>query len=165
MSRRQLLQDLAEAIPALEARVLSSFVYSKATACAGAEFLKDTWRPVPPGREVEAKKTNFLETREIVMVNGAYSKGVIAKAEELGVTLEDVKGSGAKGKVLVKDVEAAAPEEGKEAETKEKTYSDAVIAKAEKLGVDLEEVEGSGSNGNVIVKDVKEFAAERDADE
>ncbi len=161
MSRRKLLQELSGAEPILEARVSAGFNSNKATACAGVEFLQSEWRPVPPGREVEAENTNFLQTREIVIVNGAYSKGVIAKAEELGVALEDVKGSGAKGKVLVKDVEAAAPEQ----EVETKTYSDAVIAKAEKLGVDLAEIEGSGSNGTVIVKDVKRFAAKRDADE
>ncbi len=135
MSRRQLLQDLSQAKPALEARVSSSFIYPKATACAGVEYLKESWRPVPPGREVEAKKTSFLETRKIVMVFGAYSKGVVDKAKELGVDLEDVKGSGAKGKILVKDIEAAALDQGKE--EKARVYSDAVIAKAEKLDVDL----------------------------
>ena len=164
MSRRQLLQALSAAKPTLEARVSAGYNNSRATACAGKEFLQDEWRPVPPGREVEAENTNFLQTREIVIVNGAYSKGVMDKAKELGVDLEDVKGSGDKGKILVKDVKAAASEQGKEEKPEEKTYSDAVIAKAEKLDVDLEDVKGSGSKGNVIVKDVETFAAERDAD-
>jgi large subunit ribosomal protein L20 len=77
------------------------------------------------------------------------------RAEELGVDLSEVEGSGAGGRVLVEDVEEEAEEEGKVHAT------DAAERKAEELGVDLSTVEGTGQGGRITVGDV-EKAAKKD---
>jgi large subunit ribosomal protein L20 len=79
------------------------------------------------------------------------------RAEELDVDLESVEASGAQGRVVVEDVEAAAEEEGKVHST------EAAERRAEELGVDLESVEGSGQGGRITVGDV-EAAAKEDED-
>ncbi len=74
------------------------------------------------------------------------------KAEDLGVDLESVEGSGAEGRVLVDDVEEAADDQGIVNAT------EAAESKAEELGVDLSTVEGSGANGRITVGDVEKAA-------
>lgn len=63
------------------------------------------------------------------------------EAEEMGVDLTKVEGSGSKGRIIVSDVVEAAKEEAKR--------------QAEELGVNLEEVEGSGPGGLVVPRDLK----------
>jgi pyruvate/2-oxoglutarate dehydrogenase complex dihydrolipoamide acyltransferase (E2) component len=77
------------------------------------------------------------------------------KAQELGVDLTQVEGSGSEGRIIVEDVTKAA-EEQQEAE--EPRASDAARRKAEELGIDLAEIKGSGSNGLITVKDVASLA-------
>jgi large subunit ribosomal protein L20 len=74
------------------------------------------------------------------------------RAEELGVDLSTVEGSGADGRDLVEDVEEEAEEEGVVHAT------DAAERKAEELGVDLSVVEGTGQGGRITVGDVEKAA-------
>ena len=82
-------------------------------------------------------------------------------AEKTGLNLENIKGSGAHGKIVRKDVElnssdptpsAALRREGKlVASPNAKRF-------AKELGVDINMVPGTGPNGRVVGKDVTEFA-------
>lgn len=99
---------VAEAAPVLEGKLKKSYQYARANACGGVEFQKTAWVGIPVGREDESKRTSYLDVRKIVKVNGQYSPKVIEKAAELDVDLADVKGSGAKGAVVIKDVVAHA---------------------------------------------------------
>jgi pyruvate/2-oxoglutarate dehydrogenase complex dihydrolipoamide acyltransferase (E2) component len=102
------------------------------------------------------------------------------KAEDLGIDLSQVEGTGSKGLVTVKDVNSVAEEtaenasgaagqageaagqatdqagqvagEGDRAEQPRAT--NAARRKAEELGVDLSTVEGSGAGGIITIKDV-----------
>lgn len=108
--KRTVLEKYSSGIPTHEAKLKDAYDYPRAQACAGQEFLKGKWIPVPVGREEEADNTDFLDVREIKAVNGAYSDGVVKKAKKLKVDLSEVEGSGAKGKILVKDVDEFAKE-------------------------------------------------------
>ena len=79
-------------------------------------------------------------------------------AEELGVDLEEVEGTGVEGRILVEDVEEAAGED-------EINATEAAGRKAEELDVDLSTVEGTGADGRITVGDVDEAAKESGPDE
>ena len=68
------------------------------------------------------------------------------EAEELGVDLSQVEGSGSGGRIIVSDVVEASKDEARR--------------EAEELGVDLSQVEGSGPGGLVTVKDVTSLGEE-----
>ncbi len=66
------------------------------------------------------------------------------EAEELGVDLSQVEGSGSGGRIIVSDVVEAS--------------KDAARREAEELGVDLSQVRGTGAGGLVTVADVTSLA-------
>lgn len=66
-------------------------------------------------------------------------------AEEEGVDLEEVEGTGQDGRVLVADVEAAA----------EPDATDAARELAAEHGIDLGQVKGTGKDGRIILSDVE----------
>ena len=98
------------------------------------------------------------------------------KAEELGIDLSEVKGTGSGGLITVKDVKnlvegarekaAGAEEEvdnlagqaSEQGEVEEPGATNAARSKAEELGIDLSEVKGTGSGGLITIKDVLEKA-------
>ncbi|AUV80927.1 dihydrolipoyllysine acetyltransferase [Salinigranum rubrum] len=80
------------------------------------------------------------------------------RAEELGVDLTTVEGTGPQGAVSEEDVEAAA-EGGEEAAAESVKATPRAKKRAEELGVDLTTVEGTGPQGAVSEEDV-EAAAE-----
>jgi len=73
------------------------------------------------------------------------------RANELGVDLAEVEGSGSEGRVLVEDVE----ETGGEI-----SATDAARSKADELKVDLAAVEGTGANERITVGDVENAVEE-----
>ncbi len=83
------------------------------------------------------------------------------RAEELGVDLATVEGTGPQGAVSEEDVEAAAESEsgGGEAEAESVKATPRAKKRAEELGVNLATVEGTGPQGAVSEEDV-ETAAE-----
>ncbi|UWG48949.1 Pyruvate/2-oxoglutarate dehydrogenase complex, dihydrolipoamide acyltransferase (E2) component or related enzyme [Halanaeroarchaeum sp. HSR-CO] len=76
------------------------------------------------------------------------------RADELGVSLAGVEGTGPGGAVTAEDVEAAA-----EAGAAEPRVSPRAQQRADELGVDLATVEGTGPDGAITAEDV-EAAAE-----
>jgi pyruvate/2-oxoglutarate dehydrogenase complex dihydrolipoamide acyltransferase (E2) component len=68
------------------------------------------------------------------------------EAEELGVDLSQVEGTGSEGRIIVSDVVEAS--------------KDAARREAEEMGVDLSQVEGTGPGGLVTVKDVRSLGEE-----
>jgi pyruvate/2-oxoglutarate dehydrogenase complex dihydrolipoamide acyltransferase (E2) component len=98
------------------------------------------------------------------------------KAEELGIDLSEVKGTGSGGLITVKDVKNLAEGTGEKAagaeeevdelagqasekgEVEESGATNAARSKAEELGIDLSEVKGTGSGGLITIKDVLEKA-------
>jgi large subunit ribosomal protein L20 len=110
-----------------------------------------------PKRSRPESKTAAPEPQEDTDVEATAAAE--RRAEELGVDLESVEGSGAEGRVVVGDVEEAAEEEGKVHAT------EAAERKAEELGVDLRGVEGTGKDGRITVGDVDKAARAKAADE
>ena len=104
------------------------------------------------------------------------SEAAKRKAEELGVDLSQVEGTGSGGLITVKDVtnlveetagkatdavgqvadqaSGAVDQAAGQAEDGEPRATSAARRKAEELGVDLSQVEGSGAGGLITIKDV-----------
>ena len=91
------------------------------------------------------------------------------KAEELGIDLSEVKGTGSGGLITVKDVrnlvegadeevDDLAGQASEKGEVEEPGATNAARSKAEELGIDLSEVKGTGSGGLITIKDVLEKA-------
>lgn len=88
------------------------------------------------------------------------------RAEELGVDLAGVEGTGVEGAVTADDVEAAAGAEADAGDASTETEvkaSPRARQRADELGVDLSAVEGTGFEGSVTEEDV-EAAAEADTE-
>ena len=117
----------------------------------------------------EAKKNvseldtdRFLKQGEIDATDAARRQ-----AQELGLDLTEIEGTGSDGRITVDDVKSAAESAQDEVEdtvdeaTEEvANASDAAKRKAEELGVDLSQLEGTGSGGLITVKDVTSAAGE-----
>lgn len=111
----------------------------------------------------EAKKNvseldtdRFLKQGEVEATDAARRQ-----AQELGLDLTEIEGTGSDGRITVDDVKSAAESAQEDVEdtvedvAEEATKaSDAAKRKAEELGVDLSQIEGTGSGGLVTVKDV-----------
>ncbi len=79
------------------------------------------------------------------------------EAQERGVDLTQIEGTGSGGRITVVDVVEFAEANQDESE-REPQASDAARRKAEELGIDLGQIEGTGSNGLITVKDVTDLA-------
>lgn len=97
------------------------------------------------------------------------------RAEELGIDLTEVEGTGSGGLITVKDVASLAEETKENADgvegvagsveqttqkkgIEEPDATNAARRKAEELGIDLTEVEGTGSGGLITITDVMKKA-------
>ena len=102
------------------------------------------------GRVTVDDVKNFAEAAEggVAGEEGELDASDAAKreAEELGVDLSQVEGTGSGGRIIVSDVVEAS--------------KDAARREAEELGVDLSQVEGTGPGGLVTVKDVTSLGEE-----
>lgn len=95
----------------LKARVKKSFGYPSANACAGHEFIVGKWRDVPDGFEKEARNTTFLEVKMVDEDEINISKKAKELAEEHGIDIFNVDGSGSNGNITVDDIRALLPDE------------------------------------------------------
>jgi pyruvate/2-oxoglutarate dehydrogenase complex dihydrolipoamide acyltransferase (E2) component len=102
------------------------------------------------GRVTVDDVKNFAEAAEggVAGEEGELDASDAARreAEELGVDLSQVEGTGSEGRIIVSDVVEAS--------------KDAARREAEELGVDLSQVEGTGPGGLVTVKDVTSLGEE-----
>ncbi|MCT9098070.1 E3 binding domain-containing protein [Haloarchaeobius sp. HME9146] len=81
------------------------------------------------------------------------------QAEELGVDLTTVEGTGPMGSITADDVEAAASEsDGQDSSSEPVKASPRAKKQAEELGVDLTTVEGTGPMGSITADDVEAAA-------
>lgn len=85
----------------MQAKVKEEYFLSSARS-AGVEFVKSEWRPVPAAAEEEVSNASFLEIFEESEINATDAAKVIA--EEGGIDLTMVEGSGDDGKILKPDV-------------------------------------------------------------
>ena len=93
-------------------------------------------------------------------------------ARDNGIDISKIKGSGADGKVLLKDVKDAKPA-AKPTVSDDKVKVSASAAKLMKQydidEDDITDIEGTGKEGTIVAKDLKELIdmikAEKDADE
>ncbi|RZV08065.1 pyruvate dehydrogenase E2 component (dihydrolipoamide acetyltransferase) [Natrinema hispanicum] len=81
------------------------------------------------------------------------------RADELGVELTTVEGTGYQGSITEEDVERAASE-GADEGAGELNASPRARARADELGVDLAAVDGSGYQGAITEEDIEAAAAE-----
>ena len=102
------------------------------------------------GRVTVDDVKNFAEAAEggVAEEEGELDASDAARrqAEELGVDLSQVEGTGSEGRIIVSDVVEAS--------------EDAARREAEELGVDISQVEGTGPGGLVTVKDLTSLGEE-----
>jgi len=102
------------------------------------------------GRVTVDDVKNFAEAAEggVAGEEGELNASDAARrqAEELGVDLSQVEGTGSEGRIIVSDVVEAS--------------KDAARREAEEMGVDLSQVEGTGPGGLVTVKDLTSLGEE-----
>ena len=65
----------------MQARVKADFPWRSVQSCAGIEFVKYEWRPVPPDREPEAEANPHLEIQKPKPVRKRRQKAVEASDE------------------------------------------------------------------------------------
>ncbi|WP_049891395.1 2-oxo acid dehydrogenase subunit E2 [Natronococcus amylolyticus] len=109
------------------------------------------------GSSAEAATDDAASTAESAADAGKVSPRARKRAEELGVDLEGVEGTGYQGAITEDDVERAS--ETDEGATAEVQASPRARKRGEELGVNLATVEGTGYQGSVTEEDV-EAAAE-----
>jgi pyruvate/2-oxoglutarate dehydrogenase complex dihydrolipoamide acyltransferase (E2) component len=89
------------------------------------------------------------------------------KAEELGVDLSQIQGTGSGGLITIRDVVSPLYEQSPASSVEQPQFrqptekpdaTDAARQKADELGVDLSKVEGTGPEGRITVKDVTSAA-------
>jgi large subunit ribosomal protein L20 len=154
---RKILADLAATEPA----AFAAIVAQAKNALEGrpietsitVEVASQQEEPVAEADTAEAEPTSTEPEAESVEATEAAERD----AEELGVDLTEVEGSGEEGRVLVEDVEEAA-------EGSETNATDAAERKAEELDVDLSTVEGTGAEGRITVGDVDKAAKQADSE-
>ena len=117
--------------------------------------LMDNYEAIEQALDEAKKNVSGLDT-ESYLKQGEIEATDAARrqAQELGVDLTEVEGTGSDGRITVDDVKNVAESTVEEAKEEATKASDAAKRKAEELGVDLSEVEGTGSGGLITVKDV-----------
>lgn len=127
-------------------------------------------RPAQPEVSVHMETREALEKFVARRAPGKVTASPLARelAKEHGVDLSEVKGTGASGEIVKRDVEqvVAGKKEGKapkpvEKPGKEENATPLAAVLAEKEGIDLDEVRGTGLNGRIREIDVKAYAAKR----
>lgn len=143
-----------EDISALESTIEASEVEVAAEATAGAGA----------GTEAAPSTTETTGSTEPSGRGSAEPSKVTPRArkraDELGVDIETVDGTGPDGAVMEEDVERSASTGGAAATEEPERVAPRARQRAEELGLDLAGVEGTGPGGAVMVEDV-EAAAER----
>jgi pyruvate/2-oxoglutarate dehydrogenase complex dihydrolipoamide acyltransferase (E2) component len=125
--------------------------------------LMDNYTAIEEALDEAGKNVTNLDTERLVRQGAVEATDAARReAQELGVDLTEVEGTGSEGRITVDDVkkfaESMEVKAGEEEAEEEPKASDAARRKAEELGVDLSQVEGTGSGGLVTVKDVAGLA-------
>lgn len=113
----------------LEAKVKDSEEKAIIIACAGERYDKKGWRPVPVGREDEARQNPYLVVRD---VDGVVSLPAQVDNNDDREEISVVEGEG------------------------ELNATDAAIELAREAGIDISDVEGTGLDGRILKSDVAE---------
>lgn len=99
----------------MEARVKQKVRWPVVQALCAREYVKSEWRPVPDGLEAEAEQNEYLETRDVTEIEDGGGDDVppadaspqaVKLADEYGIDLSEVKGTGRDGKIIKKDIDA-----------------------------------------------------------
>ncbi len=145
---RKILADLAATEPAAFAAIVAQA--KNALEGQPVETNITVEIPAQQSETTEAEATSTEPEAESVEATEAAERD----AEELGVDLTEVEGSGEEGRVLVEDAAAE----------NDVDVTDAAERKAEELDVDLSAVEGTGAEGRITVGDVDKAAKQTDSD-
>ena len=130
--------------------------------------LMDNYEAIEQALDEAKKNVSELDTDRF-MKQGEIDATDAARrqAQELGLDLTQIEGTGSDGRITVDDVKSAAESAQEDVEdtvdeaTEEVTKaSDAAKRKAEEMGVDLSQIEGTGSGGLITVKDVTSAAGD-----
>jgi pyruvate dehydrogenase E2 component (dihydrolipoamide acetyltransferase) len=109
----------------------------------------------------EEQNETPLQTKVTELKNVLATPLAAKVAENMGVDLGNIKGTGANGKIVRKDVESSSSDptaSGPLLHNGRLFASPNAKRLAKELGVDINMVAGTGPNGRVIGKDVTEFA-------
>ena len=148
---RKILADLAATEPAAFTAVVTQAKNALEGRPVETNITVDM--PVQQSEPAEESSSTGQESQEVEATEAAERD-----AEELGIDLTEVEGSGEEGRVLVEDVAEASEES-------EANATDAAERKSEELGVDLSSVEGTGADGRITVGDVDKVAKADDSEE
>jgi len=126
----------------------------------GTEFFSDG--RFAPGMVEDLSEPEEPEEKlpEVTFVNA--SEEAMALAEEEGIDLSTLEGSGDEGTILVADVEAAVEAAN---EIVVVNASDAAVKLANENGIDLSDLEGTGQGGTITKPDVEAAIEAAEAEE
>lgn len=130
-----------------------------------------------PGTEIEVQEKKEPSTKSSSVIIAETSEKRVDKdikatplarkvAQKTGVDLEKIKGTGAHGKILRKDVELYSSDpasSGPSVKTGRLFASPNAKRLAKELGVDINLVKGTGPEGRIIGKDVHGYAVSKPA--
>ncbi len=139
-------------------------------AASGAISVNSAANSIPPHPEhVEGRGAG--NTDSVAVVRQAHHEGVVdvsAKAtplakrvaEQKGIDLTSVSGTGAKGKIVVADVQSGAVSPAAPTRTGDRIFASPLARKmARDAGLDLALIAGSGPNGRVVQSDIENALA------
>jgi len=130
--------------------------------------LMDNYEAIEQALDEAKKNVSELDTdRYLKQGEVDATDAARRQAQELGLDLTEIEGTGSDGRITVDDVKSAAESAKEDVEdtvedaTEEvANASDAAKRKAEELGLDLSQIEGTGSGGLITVKDVTSAVGE-----
>jgi pyruvate/2-oxoglutarate dehydrogenase complex dihydrolipoamide acyltransferase (E2) component len=126
--------------------------------------LMDNYEAIEQALDEAKKNVSELDTdRYLKQGEVDATDAARRQAQELGLDLTEIEGTGSDGRITVDDVKNAAEsakEDVEDATEEVANASDAAKRKAEELGLDLSQIEGTGSGGLITVKDVTSAVGE-----
>jgi pyruvate/2-oxoglutarate dehydrogenase complex dihydrolipoamide acyltransferase (E2) component len=129
--------------------------------------LMDNYAAVEQALDEAQQNVANLDTESLVRQGQIEATDAARRqAQEIGVDLTEIEGTGSEGRITVDDVKnfidsREGDESGEEEQAEEEPQaSEAARRRAEELGIDLAQIEGTGSGGLITVKDVTSLAKE-----
>ncbi len=123
--------------------------------------LMDNYAAIEQALDESQRNVSKLDTESLVKQGEVEATDAARReAQERGVDLTEIEGTGSGGRITVVDVVEFAEDQSEEAAEEAPKASDAARRRAEELGLDLSQIEGTGSDGLITVKDVTNLAKE-----
>ena len=123
--------------------------------------LMDSYAAIEQALDEAQRNVANLDTESLVKQGEVEATDAARReAQERGVDLTEIEGTGSGGRITVVDVVEFAEDQSEETAEEAPKASDAARRRAEEMGIDLSQIEGTGSDGLITVKDVTNLAKE-----